>query len=91
MKPNEQQQKLAGLLLAELLSEINVEEAAGQLDEIIFEFASYTGEQHYGEWFTNRIWLLEEIRNIFLFISGGKMQRALIFKSPEIEAVLKEV
>lgn len=91
MKASEQQQKLAGMLLAELLSEINVEEAAGQLDEIIFEFASYTGAQHYGEWFTDRVWLLQEIRNIFLFISGGKMERALVFKSPEIEAVLKEV
>lgn len=91
MKLDEKQQKLAGLLVSDLTSGMDVKEIAGQLDEIIFQFISDTGKMNYGEWFINRVWILEQVRNIFLVLAGGKMERTLVCKNSIIEECLNEV
>lgn len=71
----EEQKELFSSLIKELLENMDAENVAGQLDEIIFQFISDTGNGGYGSWFTDRIWLLEQLRNMFLILTDGKMCR----------------
>ncbi|KMM34490.1 hypothetical protein [Parabacteroides goldsteinii] len=77
MELSKEQKELSARLIKELLDNMDAENVAGQLDEIIFQFVSDTGNGSYGDWFTDRVWLLEQLRNMFLIITEGKMFRPM--------------
>lgn len=75
MELSKEQKELSARLIKELLENMDAENIAGQLDEIIFQFIQEVGGQNYGNWFTDRIWLLEQLRNMFMILTSGRMYR----------------
>lgn len=62
-------------LIKELLGDMEAENIAGKLDEIIFQFIQLASNEGYGDWLADKIWLLERLRNFFMVLTGGKMFR----------------
>lgn len=75
MELSEEQKELSLSLIKGLFEDIEAEYIAGQLDEIIFQFIQDTSNKGYGTWFTDRVWLLLRLRNMFLVLTDGKMFR----------------